>query len=113
MLINAQKEYKAMIEPLPHNVTISNQLEGQTDLIWSFATSPLQVLETLKLAKKHLKPAAALWISWPKKSAKVLTNLDENIIREIGLKAGLVDIKVIAVDAVWSGLKFVHRLKDR
>ena len=54
-----------------------------------------------------------LWVSWPKKAAGVPTDLDENIVREIGLKAGLVDVKVCAVDETWSGLKFVFRLKDR
>ena len=60
-----------------------------------------------------LQPAGMLWISWPKKSSSVETDLDENIVREVGLKAGLVDVKVCAVDEIWSGLKFVIRLKDR
>ena len=60
-----------------------------------------------------LKSNGTLWISWPKKSSGVATDLDENIVRDIGLKAGLVDVKVCAVDDVWSGLKFVFRLKDR
>jgi hypothetical protein len=54
-----------------------------------------------------------LWVSWPKKSSKVPTDLDENIIRDFGLLQGLVDVKVCAVDETWSGLKFVYRTKDR
>jgi hypothetical protein len=54
-----------------------------------------------------------LWISWPKRSSKVPTDLNENVIREIGLKNGLVDVKVCAVDEIWSSLKFVFRTKDR
>lgn len=54
-----------------------------------------------------------LWISWPKKTSKVETDLDENIVRQVGLKYNLVDVKVRAVDEVWSGLKFVYRVKDR
>jgi len=54
-----------------------------------------------------------LWVSWPKKSAKVPTDLDENVIRIFGLNNGLVDVKVCAVDDIWSGLKFMFRLKDR
>jgi hypothetical protein len=61
----------------------------------------------------RLTTAGALWISWPKKSSKVPTDLDENVVRDHGLGVGLVDVKVAAVDATWSGLKFVHRLKDR
>jgi len=54
-----------------------------------------------------------LWVSWPKKSSGVATDLDEKVVREIGLKAGLVDVKVCAVTDIWSGLKFVRRAKDR
>jgi hypothetical protein len=63
--------------------------------------------------KKRMAPAGMLWVSWPKKSSGVASDLDENIVREVGLKAGLVDVKVCAVSEVWSGLKFVIRLKDR
>ena len=62
---------------------------------------------------KLLAPAGILWVSWPKKSSGVATDLTENDVRNIGLEAGLVDVKVCAVDDVWSGLKFVIRLKDR
>ncbi len=62
---------------------------------------------------KRLARSGMLWVSWPKKSSGVATDLDENIIREIGLAAGLVDVKVCAVTDVWSGLKFVRRVKDR
>ena len=62
---------------------------------------------------KRLAPAGMLWVSWPKKSSGVASDLDENIVREIGLAAGLVDVKVCAVSEVWSGLKFVIRVKDR
>ena len=62
---------------------------------------------------KALSSAGMLWVSWPKKSSGVATDVDENVVREIGLDAGLVDVKVCAVTEVWSGLKFVRRLKDR
>jgi hypothetical protein len=63
--------------------------------------------------RESMAPDAILWISWPKKSSGVATDLDESVVREIGLAAGLVDVKVCAVDDVWSGLKFVVRLRDR
>ncbi len=63
--------------------------------------------------KKPLKPDGMLWISWPRGSSKIATDLTEDIVREIALKNGLVDIKVCAIDEVWSGLKLVYRLKDR
>jgi hypothetical protein len=62
---------------------------------------------------KSLAPAGMLWISWPKGASKVPTDLNEGVVRQIGLQAGLVDVKVCAVDDVWSGLKFVIRLKNR
>ena len=68
--------------------------------------------EFLRMAG-NLAPAGMLWISWPKKSSGVATDLDENVVRAIGLEAGLVDVKVCAVNDVWSGLKFVVRVKDR
>lgn len=63
--------------------------------------------------KNILKKDAQLWIGWPKKSSKMGSDLDENIVMQIGLQNGLVDIKVIAVDENWSALKFVYRLDDR
>jgi len=63
--------------------------------------------------QKQLAPAGMFWVSWPKKSSGVASDLDENIVRKIGLDAGLVDVKVCAVDEVWSGLKFVRRKADR
>jgi hypothetical protein len=63
--------------------------------------------------KSAIRQDGMLWISWPKKAANVETDLTEDIIREIGIAHGLVDIKVCAVDETWSGLKFVYRLKDR
>ena len=63
--------------------------------------------------KQQLAPSGMLWVSWPKKSSGLKSDLDENVVRQIGLKAGLVDVKVCAVSEVWSGLKFVIRLKDR
>jgi hypothetical protein len=62
---------------------------------------------------KQLAPAGMLWVSWPKKASGVATDLNENEVRKIGLEAGLVDVKVCAVNEVWSGLKFVIRVKDR
>lgn len=62
---------------------------------------------------KQVAPTGMLWVSWPKKSSGVATDLDENVVRETGLEAGLVDVKVCAVDEVWSGLKFVRRVRDR
>jgi hypothetical protein len=88
-------------------------LRKPLDLIVFFADSQRMLkTEFARLAQKLAKNGM-LWISWPKKSSGVVTDLSENIIRDIGLDAGLVDVKVCAVNDIWSGLKFVYRLKDR
>ena len=78
-----------------------------------FTKSKAKLEKDFTRVSKVLAPAGMLWVSWPKKSSGVATDLNENIVREIGLAAGLVDVKVCAVTEVWSGLKFVRRVKDR
>lgn len=78
-----------------------------------FALSARELLKEFSRMEKALGPAGMIWVSWPKKSSGVATDLDEHVVRAIGLDAGLVDVKVCAVTDVWSGLKFVRRLKDR
>jgi len=87
--------------------------KGPADFAMVFTKSKAELEKEFKRVAKSLKPAGMLWVSWPKKSSGVVTDLDENVVREIGLAAGLVDVKVCAVTDVWSGLKFVRRLKDR
>lgn len=83
------------------------------DLAMLFAQSSAALSKEFKTVATRLTPAGMLWVSWPKKSSGVATDLNENVVREIGLSAGLVDVKVCAVTDVWSGLKFVRRRKDR
>jgi hypothetical protein len=83
------------------------------DFAMVFTRSKTELNAEFKRLSKMLAPAGMLWVSWPKKSSGVTADLDENVVREIGLAAGLVDMKVCAVSEVWSGLKFVRRLKDR
>ncbi len=83
------------------------------DFAMVFTKSKAELAKKFKRVSRQLAPAGMLWVSWPKKSSGVATDLTENIVRGIGLAAGLVDIKVCAVTEVWSGLKFVRRVKDR
>jgi hypothetical protein len=107
------EKYFDWLSPLPEDVDIREKLTGDLDFIHLFTKDRKQFEQIFVKASKHLKKDGMMWISWPKKSSKVPTDLDENIIREYGLEHGLVDVKVCAVDEVWSGLKFVFRLKDR
>ena len=106
-------DYFDWISPLPSDVTVVNKLKGEVDFIHSFCIDSKVFKKEFVTYKKHLKKNGTLWISWPKKSSNVPTDLDENVIRDFGLGQGLVDVKVCAVDDVWSGLKFVFRVKDR
>jgi hypothetical protein len=105
--------YHERIGVLPENAKIRKSLTGKIDFIHLFVKEQDVFEKEFVRSAEHLKKDGMLWISWPKKASKVLTNLDENKIRDFGLRTGLVDVKVCAVDEVWSGLKFVFRLKDR
>jgi hypothetical protein len=88
-------------------------LKAPLDFAMVFTKSRADLQQQFVRLAKALTPSGMLWVSWPKKSSGVTTDLDENVVREIGLAAGLVDVKVCAVTDVWSGLKFVRRIKDR
>lgn len=110
---NEPKSYWKDLAPLPDKVNAMDRPTSDLDFVHWFV-SEKKVFEKEFLKKKKLiKKDGMLWVSWPKKSSGVASDLDENIIREFGLKNGLVDVKVCAVDEVWSGLKFVYRLVDR
>ena len=98
---------------LPRDVTISSRSGKPLDFAQLFVKSEKELKTKFSEYAKRLNPWGMLWVSWPKKSSGVSTNLSENIVRDVGLAAGLVDIKICAVNEVWSGLKFVFRLKDR
>jgi hypothetical protein len=97
----------------PSGVTTSSKPEGPLDFVHIFTKEKSDLEKRFPVLMNALAPAGMLWVSWPKGASKVKTDLNENVVRDIGLKAGLVDVKVCAVDEVWSGLKFVRRLKDR
>ena len=112
-ILYAPKGYQATLGELPPQVKILGGRASQLDFIQLFARSALDLEQTFAKAAARLKPDGMLWISWPKKSSLFAGDLNENIVREVGLSAGLVDVKVAAIDTNWSGLKFVYRLKDR
>jgi hypothetical protein len=91
----------------------ATRLKGPLDFIQFFTTSRAELEQRFAALEGALAPDGMLWISWPKKAAKVATDVTEDVVREIALKGGLVDVKVCAVDDTWSGLKLVRRLEDR
>jgi hypothetical protein len=87
--------------------------DAPLDFVMVFAKNQAELRSQFASLAKQLAPAGMLWVSWPKKSSDVATDVNENAVRRIGLEAGLVDVKVCAVSEVWSGLKFVRRVEDR
>ncbi|HWZ44929.1 MAG TPA: hypothetical protein VNW97_15750 [Candidatus Saccharimonadales bacterium] len=110
---NPPKDYAKTLGNLPAGALPMKTLNGPCDFIQFFTSDLAELRAAFPRLKKNLTPSGSLWISWPKAASKVKTDVNENLVRGIGLEQGLVDVKVCAVDDVWSGLKFVYRLKDR
>jgi hypothetical protein len=112
--VGEPSSYWDWLAPLPEKVEVIDKgARGSVDFIHLFVKERKIFEREFLTYSKILKKDGMLWVSWPKKSAKVPTDLDENVIRIFGLNNGLVDVKVCAVDDIWSGLKFMFRLKDR
>ena len=111
-LVNAPSGFANVLD-LPSDVTINSKSRAPLDFAQLFVKSEKELKTRFSEYSKRLNASGMLWVSWPKKSSGVTTDLSEGIVRAIGLAAGLVDVKICAVDDVWSGLKFVFRLKDR
>jgi hypothetical protein len=105
--VEVRDELKASLAECTHAKS------GALDFAMLFTKSRAELEKEFRRLAKLLAPAGMLWVSWPKKSSGVATDVDEHVVRDIGLAAGLVDVKVCAVSEIWSGLKFVRRLKDR
>ena len=107
------KEYKSLVAPLPERVVIAGTGQPPFAAVHVFVTKRAELEKHLKHLRKTLAPDGYVWISWPKKASKVPTNITEDVIREVCLPLGFVDIKVCAVSDVWSGLKLVIRVSER
>ena len=112
-IVNAPRGYGRVLGKLPSRVTRKASAVGPLDFVQFFTTERRELERRFAALARALAPVGMLWISWPKKASGVPTDLTEDVIRGVGLAHGLVDVKVAAVDEVWSGLKFVRRVKDR
>lgn len=112
-LVAAPDDVVALLDPLPDGVRLTHAARGRQDVIVFFATRRNELHRRFSKLAGALEDAGGLWIVWPKRTARVATDLTEHVVREIGLSCGLVDNKVCAVDERWSGLRFVYRLADR
>jgi len=101
------------LDPLPEGVGVTTKIVSLADVIVLFSSSRAVLGELFPKAKHVLAPRGALWVAWPRKSSGFFTDLDEQLVRAVGLAAGLTDNKVIAVDEIWSALRFVEKQRDR
>ena len=109
----APKKYEALVSPLPAGVRMVSKITAAVDLVHIFCKQGAKLDKELSAARKSLRDDAMIWVSWPKKSSGVATDIVEDSIREIAFPLGLVDVKVCAVDETWSGLKLVVRKELR
>ncbi len=93
--------------------TVVRRLPQQADVTITWHLSAASLKKRLPVLFERTSTAGMVWVCWPKKASKVPSDLDDNVVRRIGLDAGFVDVKVAAIDATWSGQKFVRRLRDR
>ena len=112
-LLHMPGDVKSELQQALAQCHVSKLADGNLDFIFLFAKNRAALDGELNEAARALAPAGMLWIAWPKKTSGVATDLAENMVREMGLAAGLVDIKVCAVTDIWSGLKFVIPVKNR
>lgn len=105
--------YPQRVAPLPEGVRTVRRLDATTDIAHLFVTRRVQLQAALAAARRAMRDDAVVWVSWPKKAARVPSDISEDVVRELALPLGLVDIKVCAVDDTWSGLKLVVRLAQR
>ena len=112
-VVAAPGDYARLVAPLPPDVEVDARLSAATDLVHLFTSQKADLARRLKAYRTKLKPDAAIWVSWPKKSSKVPTDVTEDVVREVALPTGLVDTKVAAIDETWSGLRLVWRRERR
>lgn len=111
--VHAPANYRELLAPLPDGARLTTRPGGKADIVHHFATQRSELAAALRSYRRKLDVANPVWVSWPKKAAKVPTDITEDTIREVALPLGYVDIKVCAVSETWSGLKLVVRKELR
>lgn len=112
-VLGGPSEYESILGELPVGAKVSSRLGAGTNIVHLFVTRREALATDLSRLRRALHPDATIWVSWPKKASKVPTTVTEDVIRELALPLGFVDVKVCAVTEVWSGLKLVVRKELR
>ena len=110
---NEPADYEDLLAPVPKSVVFEKKPGKTTDIVHLFTKSRAEMKRELAALRKSLRPNASVWVSWPKKASKIPTDITEDVIREVALPMGWVDVKVCAVSDIWSGLKLVVRKELR
>ena len=111
--INAPANYRRLLGQIPDSVTFSNRVTANSMFVHLFTTKRSELERRLSILRDKISDNGAIWVSWPKESSGISTDVTEDVIREIALPLGFVDIKVCAVDDIWSGLKLMIRRENR
>ena len=111
--LHAPGDFPTLLEPLPAEVTLKDRLSSSADLVVAFYDRRASLEREIARLRKAAFPDRALWLAWPKKASGRPTDITEDVIREVVLPTGLVDVKVCAIDSTWSGLKCVIRRELR
>ena len=111
--VNAPDNFRALLEPLPCGVRVKTRAAGPLDVMVVFVTRRADLVRRLPALRRAIAPAGGGWVAWPKRSSGVATDITEDVVREVALPTGLVDVKVCAIDETWSGLKLVIRKELR
>jgi hypothetical protein len=111
--VDAPVAAEGLLGPLPESVRVRESLRGHADLVVCFVTERAVLARRVGVLRRVVAPDGAAWVAWPKRSSGVATDVTEDVVRELALPTGLVDVKVCAIDATWSGLKLVVRRELR
>ena len=111
--LNAPANYRKLLGKIPSDVTFVHRIGAQNSFVHLFTSKRSELAKHLKLLRKKIADDGVVWVSWPKKSSGVPTDVTEDVIRDVALPIGFVDIKVCAVDDTWSGLKLMIRRENR
>jgi hypothetical protein len=111
--VGAPEDFGATLGELPDGVQIAGRLGGAKDLVVVFVTGRAELAQRIEALKRAIAPDGMVWVAWPKRASGVATDMTEDVVREVALPTGLVDVKVCAIDATWSGLKLVIRKELR
>jgi hypothetical protein len=111
--INPPTNYRRLLDSIPEGVTFSDRLKPDSSFVHVFVKKCSDLARRLPVLRERIADTGTVWISWPKKSARVPTDVTEDVVRELALPLGFVDVKVCAIDETWSGLKLMIRRENR